>query len=78
LAGAAAATLAVLSVLWFGATLGAQLVTGSPAAPVAALMPGEAPGMGAAFAAFAAGTLVLTLVVWAVAALATLRRRGAA
>jgi Na+/melibiose symporter-like transporter len=74
----AAGTLAALSALWFALTLGAQIVTGSPAAPVAALMPGEAAGLGMTFLVFAAGAFVLMALVWAVAALTTLRRRGPA
>ncbi|MGI1662866.1 efflux RND transporter permease subunit [Palleronia sp. KMU-117] len=76
IAGMAAGGLAGLTALWFAATLGAQIVTGAPVRPVAALLPSGASGAGAAFALFAGGAFVLTVLVWALAVLAgRLRRR---
>jgi len=63
---------------WFALTLGAVIVTGGYAAPVAGLIPGAATGA-TALAVFLAGVAVIALFVYAVGGLAyALSRRRAA
>ena len=61
----------------FAATLGSVMVTGSLPAPLGALAP--EPSTGLAFLLFAAGTALVTLIVWVVSgALIGSKKRGAA
>ncbi len=63
---------AALMLAWFGATIGAALVTGALPAPLATALPGS--GTGAAYGAFLAGALVIVLAVYALTALGGRRR----
>ena len=63
---------AALVVAWFGATIGAALVTGALPAPLADVLPGS--GAGAAYGAFLGGTLVIVLTVYVLTALGGRRR----
>ena len=78
MAGMSALTLAALTAAWFALTLGAQIVTGSPAPPFAALLPAGSPaGSWTMFLLFVAGAFALLALVWAGAVLlAALRRSG--
>ena len=77
---ARAATLgfAAAAMLLFAATLAPAAVTGAVPEPLAALVPGD--GLGGAFAAFVAGTVVLAATAWVLGAIwiAMLRKRPAA
>jgi predicted RND superfamily exporter protein len=77
-AGVATVVLAGLTAVWFAATLGSQIVTGSVIGPIADVLPDGGAGTGVAFGLFAAGALVLLAVVWSVAALTERSRRKAA
>ncbi|MGI3163457.1 efflux RND transporter permease subunit [Pseudooceanicola sp. 200-1SW] len=64
---------------WFALTLGHQLWQGALPAPLAGLLPGWAsPGVGAALLLYLAGSLVIVLALFALAALARLRRHSPA
>ena len=63
---------AALMLAWFGAPIGAALVTGALPAPLATALPGS--GTGAAYGAFLAGALVIVLAVYALTALGGRRR----